>query len=164
MILHGFAWRSSNNIVLRPTIFKIVLVFFVNFQVCWSQNHVFWASPCKAMQNHLEIQSKSQFWTRSVRNWTKSLTSVLSGPAKASPGGPGGQVLVSKASFPFFFLSAITSFQFLSAILTFYEIISLIKQIYDFLTKLNVLLIHFMIASLSSFIESYLLSNKFMIF
>ena len=53
------------------------------------------------MQNHLEITSKSLFWTRSVQKYTKTLTLVMSGPAKASPG---GQVLVSKAGFPFFFL------------------------------------------------------------
>ena len=34
----------------------------------------------KSMQNHLEITSKSQLWTRSVRNWTKTLTSVMPGP------------------------------------------------------------------------------------
>ena len=37
-----------------------------------AEKHVFWASPGKAMQNHLEISSKIQFWTRNVRNWTKS--------------------------------------------------------------------------------------------
>ena len=34
---------------------------FVRFEVFWSQNNVFRASPCKAMQNHLEILSTSQF-------------------------------------------------------------------------------------------------------
>ena len=29
------------------------------------------------MQNHLDISSKTQFWTRSVRNWSKSLTESL---------------------------------------------------------------------------------------
>ena len=29
------------------------------------------------MQNHLEISSKTQFWTRNVRNWCKSLTESL---------------------------------------------------------------------------------------
>ena len=29
------------------------------------------------MQNHYEINSKSQFWTRHVRNWSKSLTERL---------------------------------------------------------------------------------------
>ena len=43
----------------------------------------FWASPRKTMQNHLEITSKSQFWIRNVRNWTKTLTSDTSGPRPA---------------------------------------------------------------------------------
>ena len=29
------------------------------------------------MQNHLEISSKTQFWTRNLRNWSKSLTESL---------------------------------------------------------------------------------------
>ena len=29
------------------------------------------------MQNHLDISSKTQFWTRNVRNWSKSLTESL---------------------------------------------------------------------------------------
>ena len=36
------------------------------------------------MQNHLEISLENQFWTRSVRNWTKTLTSVMSGPTRDS--------------------------------------------------------------------------------
>ena len=36
-----------------------------------SQNRVFWTPRGKTMQNHYEITSKSQFWTRSVRNLTK---------------------------------------------------------------------------------------------
>ena len=32
------------------------------------------------MQNHLEIKSKSQFWTREVRNRTKTRHSLMSGP------------------------------------------------------------------------------------
>ena len=49
------------------------------------------------MQNHLEIALKIKFWTRSVRNWTKTLTSVMSGPtlhsineAGETSGGSGG--------------------------------------------------------------------------
>ena len=34
------------------------------------------------MQNHLEIWSKNQFWTRNVRNWTKSRDLVMSGPVQ----------------------------------------------------------------------------------
>ena len=37
-------------------------VCLVKFLVCWSQNCVFLASPCKTMQNHLDISSNSQFW------------------------------------------------------------------------------------------------------
>ena len=59
------------------------------------------------MQNHLEINSKSKCWTGNVRNLVKSWTSVMSGLAKASPG---GQVLVSKAGFPLFL--EMTPFQF----------------------------------------------------
>ena len=36
------------------------------------------------MQNHLEISSKSQLWTRNVTNWTNTLTSVMSGPTLGS--------------------------------------------------------------------------------
>ena len=35
------------------------------------------------MQSHLEITSKTKLWTRNVRDWTKTLTSVMSGLAKA---------------------------------------------------------------------------------
>ena len=40
------------------------------------ESRVFWIPRRKAMQIHLEIISKSQFWTRNVRNWTKTLTPV----------------------------------------------------------------------------------------
>ena len=50
------------------------------------------------MQNHSEITSKTKFGTRNVRKLTKTLTSDMSGPAKASPG---GQVLDSKAGIYF---------------------------------------------------------------
>ena len=43
------------------------------------------------MQNHLEISSKYNFWTRNVRNWSKSLTESLRkvyGISKTCPGGP----------------------------------------------------------------------------
>ena len=52
------------------------------------------------MQNHYVISSKYHFWTRNVPNWTKTLTSVMSRPAKTCPG---GQVLVSKADFCFYY-------------------------------------------------------------
>ena len=53
--------------------------FFIKCNVLYLKN-VFGATPRKTMQNHLEITSTSQFWTRSVRNWTKTLTSIMSGP------------------------------------------------------------------------------------
>ena len=34
------------------------------------------------MQNHYVISSKYHFWTRNVPNWTKTLTSVMSGPVQ----------------------------------------------------------------------------------
>ena len=40
------------------------------------------------MQNHLEISSKTQFWIRNVRNWTKSRDLVMSGPVQEDPYGP----------------------------------------------------------------------------
>ena len=44
------------------------------------------------MQNHLEISLKTYFWTQHVRNYAKTLTSDMSGPAKVCPG---GQVLTA---------------------------------------------------------------------
>ena len=65
------------------------------------------ASPCKTMQNHMEITSKTLVWIRSVRNLlVKSRDLDMSGPAKASPGVPGGdKSLSADKAFPFFFLS-----------------------------------------------------------
>ena len=46
------------------------------------------------MQNHLEISLKYHFWTRKVRNWSKSLTEswrkvdAFYGTSKTCPGGP----------------------------------------------------------------------------
>ena len=42
----------------------------------------------QTIQNHLEISSKTQFWTRNVRNWTKSRDLVMSGPVQEDPYGP----------------------------------------------------------------------------
>ena len=84
----------------------------------------FLVSPHKTMQNHVEIVSTSQFRTRNVRNWTKTLTSV-----RTSRTSPGGQVLVSKA----FFFSRNYTFPIL-------------------------------ISKFISFMKSYLLLSKFMIF
>ena len=63
------------------------------------------------MQNHYVISSKYYFWTRNVRNWTKTLTSVMSGPAKTCPG---GQVLTANQRKCFYFF-------------TFYTIIDFVK-------------------------------------
>ena len=51
------------------------------------------------MQNHLEISSKTQFWTLNVRNWTQSRDLVMSGLAKTCPG---GQVLTANQRKYFF--------------------------------------------------------------
>ena len=56
------------------------------------------ASPCKAMQNDVEITLRYQFETRRAK-FCESRDLDMSGPANASPG---GQVLVSKAGFCFF--------------------------------------------------------------
>ena len=96
------------------------------------------------MQNHLEISSKTLFWTRNVLDWTKSRDLDMSGPAKTSPG---GQVLVSKAGFCFYFFRNYTcsffiskfimffwkSYVLLSKFLMLYKIICFTKQIYHFL-------------------------------
>ena len=52
----------------NESVFHVLLItcYVFVWKVC------FWASPCKTMQNHLDISSKTQFWIRSVRNWTKS--------------------------------------------------------------------------------------------
>ena len=42
----------------------------------------FWTPRRKTMQNHQEITSKIKFWSRNVRNWTKTLTLVMSGPVQ----------------------------------------------------------------------------------
>ena len=40
------------------------------------------------MQNHYEILSKYHFWTRNLRNWTKSPDWVMSGPVQEDTYGP----------------------------------------------------------------------------
>jgi len=104
--------ESSNFKFLVLSLFVgLILKFF------WSRNLVFQASPRKTMQNHYEITSKTQFWTRNVANWTESRHLDMSRPAKASPG---GQLLVSKAGSPFF-SSEITPLQFSLANLSFFN-------------------------------------------
>ena len=44
------------------------------------QKSCFLDSSTQTLANHLEISWTNQFWIRNVRNWTKSLTSVMSGP------------------------------------------------------------------------------------
>ena len=89
------------------------------------------------MQNHLEFLSKNQFWTRNVRNWTKSRDLVMSGPAKTCPGGQkyllqtNGNTFISEIA-PFQFLLAIfyifiRSFVVLSKFIIFYNIIGFTK-------------------------------------
>ena len=60
-------------------IFEIILIKYLGF---WLKYLDFWASPAKMMQNHYVISSKYHFWTWNVPNWTKSLKSDMSGPAK----------------------------------------------------------------------------------
>ena len=43
--------------------------------------------PAKAMQNHLEISSKNEFWIQNMHNSTKSRKSDVSGLAKTCLGG-----------------------------------------------------------------------------
>ena len=40
------------------------------------------------MQNHVEISSKTNSWTRDVRNFTKSRDLVMPGPVQEDPYGP----------------------------------------------------------------------------
>ena len=68
------------------------------------------------MQNHLEISSRTLFWTRNVPNWTKSRELDMSGPAKTSPG---GQVLVAKPCL-YFFLLDFMPFIFLLTVILFF--------------------------------------------
>ena len=100
------------------------------------KKHVFWVSPAKTMQNHLEISSKNHFWTRNVRNWTKSRDldmSDLPRPVQED------KYLLQTSGNTFIF-SEITPFHFLLANLSgFYEIISFTKQVYLFI-KSSVLL------------------------
>ena len=49
------------------------------------------------MQNHYVISSKYHFWIRNVRNWTKTLTSVMPGPTFDSKSGK--LLLYGKAAF-----------------------------------------------------------------
>merc|ERR1711924_47907 len=94
------------------------------------------------MQNHLLISSKYNFWTRNVRNWTKSRDLDMSGLAKTCPG---GQVLTANQrkyfyffrfyTFPFLlskFLFLIKTYDLLSKFTIFYKIIGFIKRIYRF--------------------------------
>ena len=78
---------------------KCFLDFWSNIKVFGENNVIFELLQQKACRIIYKFRPKTLFWTRSVRNWTKSRKSDMSGPAKASPG---GQVLVSKAGFPFF--------------------------------------------------------------
>ena len=85
----GNPHRSPHRSLGIPRIFRDFSEFFGYFQNFWSNIRVlgqkyfdFWASPTKIMQNHYVISSKYHFWTWNVPNWTKSLKSDMSGPAK----------------------------------------------------------------------------------
>ena len=67
--------------------FSIFLIFCKVLGFLVDQNMCFSASPGKAMQNHLEISSTIQFWIRNMRNYIKTLTLDVSGPAKTCPWG-----------------------------------------------------------------------------
>ena len=58
-------------------IFRVQVRFSIKNHVHWLQNRVFWAPRHKTMQNHYEITSTSEFWTRNMRNCTKSLVSGI---------------------------------------------------------------------------------------
>ena len=96
-LIYGVKSRSGHDRSQSFGPISHVLGPKLNFLI---KKRVFRAPPRKTMQNDLEITSKIQLCFRNVRNWTETLTSDMSGPAKASPG---GQILVSKASFLFFF-------------------------------------------------------------
>ena len=57
----GRVQGTLRHLVRIFSYFLIVYVFLIKFEICWYQNYIFWASPCKTMQNHLEISSKNQF-------------------------------------------------------------------------------------------------------
>ena len=81
------------------------------------------------MQNHLEISSKTEFWTRNVRNLAKSRDLVMSGLAKTCAG---GQVLTANQR-KYFFSDFIKSLVLPNKFIIFYKIIGVTKQIYYFL-------------------------------
>ena len=70
--------------------FNLLFRFSFSFSGLLVEKRGFLIPRGKTMQNYYEITSKSQFCIRNVVNRTKTLTSVMSGPAKVSPGGPGG--------------------------------------------------------------------------
>ena len=92
----GICFQICSGIFGSRSVVLLKIMFLI-------KRHLFFlfVPPRKTMQNHVEITSTSQLWTRNVRSWTKSLNLDMSGPAKASPG---GQVHVSKMGFSFVFL------------------------------------------------------------
>ena len=62
MILHHFCRRSSKIKLFLPK----TSIFNLNYPKN-QKKHVSWASPAKTIQNHLDISSKTFFWTRNVR-------------------------------------------------------------------------------------------------
>ena len=84
-----------------------------------------------------------------MRNWTKTLTSDMSGPPKPVQE---DKSLSAKRAFPFFFFRSytfpivISKFIILiTKFITLYKITSFMRQIYDPITKSHVLLGKFMI-------------------
>ena len=84
----GGTGRDADAHVRVTTFLAYFSDFGSNIKVLGQNNVFFQLHQKKKTQNHLEISSKTYFWARSVRNWTKTLTSVMSGPAKTCPGGP----------------------------------------------------------------------------
>jgi len=103
------------------------------------------------MQNHLYISSKTQFWSRNVRNLTKRRDLVMSGPAKED------KYLLQTSGNTFIFFRFYT-FPFVINIFLFVENICFIKQIY-ILYKIIGFSREFI-----TFIESSVLLSKFIIF
>ena len=64
--VHISTTRPINK--LNFYVFCLIFLFLDFFLSFLYQNHVFWTLRRKTIQNHGEITSESQFWTRSVSN------------------------------------------------------------------------------------------------
>ena len=74
--------NDSASFLLEKLKTPIILIKNLNIWLKISKIMYFSASPTKMMQNHYAISSKYHFGTWNVPNWTKSLKSDMSGPAK----------------------------------------------------------------------------------